>query len=117
LVVFALAAIAAPLAGANVRAFSARTGAEDKAFVKFGSQTRPSALIADDRHGLYVVGGLTVNGRTLKIVHVLPDGTIDPSFHLSIGPGMVFSGAVRGNRADRRNSPRTASKNRRLHKR
>jgi hypothetical protein len=97
ILVASLGCVGVAAADAGVRAFSATTGAEDTAFVGLGSVTRPSALIPDGTHGLYIVGRLTVAGGARSIVHVLPDGTVDRSFHASIGPGAVFSGAARGN--------------------
>ena len=85
------------VADADVRAFSTRTGLEDTAFVTLTSTSRPSALIPDGKHGVYVVGHVTVGGRALSIVHVQADGKVSPSFRASIGPGEILSGAVRGN--------------------
>lgn len=87
--------LSAATAVANVRAFDATTGAEDKGFVKLPPTTRPSLLVADGRRGVYVVGRLTTGGK-LRIVHVLPDGTVDPAFRATVGPGSIFAGAVRG---------------------
>jgi hypothetical protein len=92
-----LCSLGVSAADAGVRAFSALTGAEDSAFVDLGSTARPSAVIPDGRHGVYVVGRLLVHGRSLRIVHVLPNGRIDPVFRVSLGAGTVASGAVRGN--------------------
>jgi hypothetical protein len=87
----------APVAGAGVRAFSTATGTEDRAFVMLGSVGRPSAVIPDGKRGVYVAGHLTAGGQARAIVHVLPDGKVDPSFRASAGLGEVLAGAVRGN--------------------
>ncbi len=63
--------------------------------MKLPPTTRPSLLVADGRRGVYVVGRLTTGGK-LRIVHVLPDGTVDPAFRATVGPGSIFGGAVRG---------------------
>src|ERR1700710_1232891 len=95
--VILLCTVGAASAIAGVRAFDATTGEEDPSFARFGSAKEPQAVISDGRHGVYVLGHPTLAGARRSILHVLADGTIDPAFQLSLHPGTIRGGAVRGN--------------------
>lgn len=92
-----LAVSAAP-ASADVRAFRTSDGSEDAAFVRLGSKSLPSAVVPDGAHGAYLIGRIVVNGGERQVVHLLPDGSVDPAFRLVVKGGRVFTLAVSGRR-------------------
>ena len=84
------------VAHAEVRAFTISTGAEDPAFVTLDQSTVPYLVVPDDAGGAYVFGRVRVEGRSLAVAHVLPDGAVDPRFHATIDDGSVVSAAAQG---------------------
>src|ERR1700712_3757751 len=92
-----LAAAALP-AEAGVRAFRIADGSEDASFVSLGAASAVTASVPDGRHGVFLIGHIVVDGGQRQIVHVRPDGSVDPAFRPQVRGGQVTAGALAGDR-------------------
>jgi hypothetical protein len=92
-----VAAAAIP-AEAGVRAFRIADGSEDASFVSLGAASTVTRSVPDGHRGAFLIGHIVVDGGQRQIVHVRPDGRVDPAFRPHVRGGQVTAAALEGDR-------------------